>query len=319
MSQTTLSDDATMSRSAFLDDVLEGLSQPQKTLKPKYFYDEAGSDLFEAICRTPEYYPTRTETALLAKVAPALAPRIAPGCVLVEFGSGASDKTRLLLDALPQITTYMPIDISAGALAPAVDRITAAYPTLRVSPVEADFTQPIARLDLGSYPAVLGFFPGSTIGNFTSTEAAAFLRSARAMLGLHALFLIGADLVKDPAVLIAAYDDSAGVTATFNLNILRRINAELRGDFVLEQFAHRAIWNADLARMEMHLESLRDQAVTIGGRVFNFREGETIHTENSHKFTIEGFAALADMTGWSVVENWEADRYAFAAILLERQ
>jgi dimethylhistidine N-methyltransferase len=237
---------------------------------------------------------------------------------LVEFGSGASEKTRLLLDALPQITTYMPIDISAAALAPAAGRIKAAYPDITVSPVEADFTQPIARLDLRSFPAVLGFFPGSTIGNFTPAEASAFLKAARAMLGPKALFLIGADLVKDPAILVAAYDDAAGVTAAFNLNLLTRINTELRGDFVLEHFGHRALWNADAARMEMHLESLCDQTVHIGGRVFHLNAGETIHTENSHKFTMEGFSAMANRAGWSLVEQWVAQDYAFAALLLQR-
>jgi len=318
MSSAALSDLATSSRNDFLDDVLAGLSQSQKSLSPKYFYDEAGSDLFEAICLTPEYYPTRTETALLAHVAPALSAWVQSGCVLVEFGSGASDKTRLLLDAMPQITTYMPIDISAGALEPAVDRIKDAYPGVTVVPVEADFTQPIATLDLATYPAVLGFFPGSTIGNFTPAEAAAFLKAARAMLGPKALFLVGADLVKDPAILVAAYDDAAGVTAAFNLNVLKRINTELGGDFDLAQFAHRARWNASDARMEMHLESLRDQIVHVGHHAFAFRKGETIHTENSHKFTVKGFGALALASGWTLVEQWLAPDDAFAAFLLER-
>lgn len=310
--------DAAVSRNAFLDDVLAGLSRPQKTLSPKYFYDDAGSDLFEAICLTPEYYPTRTETALLADVAPALSPWVQSGCVLVEFGSGASDKTRLMLDAMPQITTYMPIDISAGALAPAVDRIKAAYAKIEVLPVEADFTQPLPHLNLQAYATVLGFFPGSTIGNLTPVEAGAFLRSARTMLGPKALFLIGADLVKDPAILVAAYDDAAGVTAAFNLNLLRRINAELGGDFNLSQFAHRARWNAAAGRMEMHLESARDQVVHIGRCTFRFCKGETIHTENSHKFTQAGFRAMAQSAGWTLVHQWLANEDAFAAFLLRR-
>ncbi|MHB8284215.1 MAG: L-histidine N(alpha)-methyltransferase [Caulobacteraceae bacterium] len=318
MSDTILSQAPAVSRDTFLDDVLTGLSQPQKSLPPKYFYDKAGSELFEAICLTPEYYPTRTETALLAKVAPALSPWIERGCVLVEFGSGASDKTRLLLDAMPQISTYMPIDISADALAPAVDRIKAAYPAIAVTPVEADFTQPMTRLDLQTYPAVLGFFPGSTIGNFTRSEAAAFLKTASDMLGSGALFLVGADMVKDPAILIAAYDDTAGVTAAFNLNVLQRINTELGADFDVSQFAHRARWNAELARMEMHLESLSDQVVHIRGQAFSFRRGETIHTENSHKFTVDGFEALAQTAGWMMAEHWVAPDYAFAAFLLKR-
>ena len=303
-------------RAEFLSDVLAGLARAQKSLEPKYFYDERGSGLFEAICLTPEYYPTRTETTLLARVGLDLAPRLVEGTALVEFGSGASDKTRLVLDAAPQITAYLPIDISAAALAPAARRIEADYPGVRVQPIAADFTQPMRRAELAGVPGVLGFFPGSTIGNFAPQEAVSFLRGARALLGEGALFLVGADLVKDRGILLAAYDDATGVTASFNLNLLTRINRELGGDFDLDQFAHRAVWNAALSRIEMHLESLSDQVVHVAGHRFEFRSGETLHTENSHKFTLNGFSRLANDAGWRVAQTWVSDANAFAEFLL---
>jgi dimethylhistidine N-methyltransferase len=300
----------------FEADVLEGLSRPQKELAPKYFYDEAGSALFEAICRTPEYYPTRVETALLAKVAAELAPTIAPGAALVEFGSGASEKTRLILNAAPSIGLYVPIDISVEALAAAAGRIAATYPTLRVAPIAADFTQPLRPAALAAAPSVVGFFPGSTIGNFTAAEAQRFLTRAHMLLGPCASFLIGVDLIKDLDVLRAAYNDAAGVTAAFNLNVLARMNRELGADFRLDRFAHRAIWNADLSRIEMHLQSLEAQTVRVAGRAFHFTEGETLHTENSHKFTVPAFTALALSAGWRVKSCWTSDDQPFAAFLL---
>lgn len=304
-------------RADFLADVLEGLARPQKAIPPKYFYDARGSQLFEAICETPEYYPTRTERALLAEVAPALAPRIAPGAALVEFGSGASEKTRLILDAAPQIGVYVPIDISAAALAPAAERIAQAYPHLDVRPIEGDFTQPLAaRPELSDAPAIVGFFPGSTIGNFSPGEARDLLHAARALLGRQALFLVGADLVKPRDVLLRAYDDAAGVTAAFNLNLLARINRELGADFHLDRFVHRALWNEADSRIEMHLESLVDQEVHVARRVFAFRRGETLHTENSHKFTIESVEALASASGWSLLQHWRSEDFPFGEFLL---
>ncbi len=308
---------ATSQHQAFLADVLAGLSHKPKSLPPKYFYDAAGSRLFEAICLTPEYYPTRVETALLAQVSVDLSPAVEAGAVMVEFGSGASDKTRLLLDAMPQLGAYMPIDISADALTPAIERIGRAYPALKIAPVEADFTAPMRQLDIASYPAVLGFFPGSTIGNFTPDEATSFLAEARDLLGRNAMFLVGADLVKDPAVLIAAYNDAGGVTAAFNLNLLTRMNAELGADFQLSQFTHRAEWNNAKSRIEMHLESQQVQTVQIAGRTFHFDVGETIHTENSHKFTVDSFEALARAAGWKMTRHWVAEENAFAAFLLK--
>jgi dimethylhistidine N-methyltransferase len=303
----------------FEADVLEGLSRPQKALAPKYFYDEVGSALFEAICKTPEYYPTRVETALLAEVAAALAPDIKPCSALVEFGSGASEKTRLILDAAPGVALYVPIDISVEALAAAAARIALAYPNLRVEPIAADFARPLppaqfSHLDRAS--AVIGFFPGSTIGNFTPAEAQRFLSEARALLGPRASFLIGVDLVKDLDVLRAAYNDAAGVTAAFNLNLLARMNRELGGDFRLDRFAHRAIWNADLSRIEMHLESLEPQTVTVAGRAFGFTQGETLHTENSHKFTVSTFTGLAQSAGWRVKSCWTSRAQPFSTFLL---
>jgi dimethylhistidine N-methyltransferase len=300
----------------FEADVLEGLSRPQKTLAPKYFYDEIGSALFEAICRTPEYYPTRVETALLTKVAAELAPYIAPGAALVELGSGASEKTKLILDAAPTVGLYVPIDISVEALAAAAARIGASYPRLQVAPIAADFTRPFRHTALNGAPSVLGFFPGSTIGNFTPAEARRFLSGAHALLGPRATFLIGVDLVKDLDILRAAYNDAAGVTAAFNLNVLARMNRELGGDFQLDRFTHRAIWNADLSRIEMHLESVEGQAVRVAGRVFHFERGETLHTENSHKFTVAAFTALALSAGWRVKTCWTSDDQPFAAFLL---
>ena len=300
----------------FAADVIAGLSARQKALSPKYFYDAAGSDLFEAICLTPEYYPTRTETALLHDIASAIAAGIPDGAALVEFGSGASDKTRLLLDAAPRIAAYVPIDISDDALAKAAQRLAARYPALQVAPLAGDFTAELALpAAVGPRPRV-GFFPGSTIGNFTPPQAVAFLRSVRRLLGDQATLIVGADLVKDAATLVAAYDDAAGVTAAFNKNLLTRINRELGGDFDLAAFAHEARWNATLQRMEMHLVSRVDQIVNAAGHAFAFKAGESLHTENSHKFTGVSFAALAAQAGWRVGQQWTSAAPQFAVFSL---
>ena len=301
---------------SFLHDVLEGLAASPKRIPPKYFYDETGSRLFEEICRTPEYYPTRVEAALLARIAPEVAEATPESAALVEFGSGASEKTRSLLDAAPQLAAYAPIDISGAALAQAANRIAAAYPALQVIPVVDDFTL-LERLPpaLSGRPKV-GFFPGSTIGNFAPPEAAALLRRAKHLLGQGAHFLIGVDLAKSEAVLNAAYNDAAGVTAAFNLNLLARINRELGGDFDLSAFSHRAFWNAREGRVEMHLVSARDQTVRVDGAAFAFRRDETIHTENSYKYDPEGFARLAQSAGWRVEQMWTSPPPEFAAFLL---
>jgi dimethylhistidine N-methyltransferase len=308
------------SDSEFMSELKQGLGRPHKSVSPKWFYDDEGSRLFEEITELQEYYPTRTETKLLADVAKEIATQIPDGAILVEFGSGASAKTRLVLDAAPQIAGYVPLDISEQALAEAVERTKDAYPHLEVEPVVGDFTRPLGLPSLAAGRPRVGFFPGSTIGNFSQEEARLFLRSVKALLGGDAILLIGADIVKDEATLVAAYDDAKGVTAAFNKNLLVRANRELGADFDIDGFAHRAVWNADRARIEMHLVSLKPQDVKLGSgpgaRRIHFAEGETIHTENSHKFTIDGFKALAEASGWRLGRSWVSPKPEFAVFLL---
>jgi dimethylhistidine N-methyltransferase len=301
---------------SFLADALAGLSATPKTLPPKYFYDARGSALFEDICVTDEYYPTRAETALLTDVVFRLARVIPPRSVLVEFGSGASDKTVLLLDAAPQLSAYVPIDVSSDALEQAVEKLAARYADLSVTPVVADFTtlENLPR-SVRSGPRV-GFFPGSTIGNLARDDAQRFLGSAKTLLGHDALFVVGVDLVKDEATLVAAYNDAAGVTAEFNKNMLVRLNRELEADFDLDGFAHEARWNASLERIEMHLVSNRKQTATLAGLPVSFEKGESIHTENSHKFTVESFSSLATKAGWRIGQYWISATPSFALFLL---
>ncbi|KRB44681.1 ergothioneine biosynthesis protein EgtB [Phenylobacterium sp. Root700] len=300
----------------FEADVLDGLSRPRKELPAKYFYDAEGSRLFEAITELPEYYPTRTELALLKERVPEMAAAIPKGAALVEFGSGASTKTRLLLDAAPQLGVYVPIDISKSALDAAAQAIAADYPGLPVAPLVDDFTTALALPSQAAGRPHVGFFPGSTIGNFRPGEVVAFLAGAKRLLGEGAGFLVGIDLAKDEQTLVAAYDDAQGVTAAFNLNLLVRINRELGGDFDLAAFEHRAIWNAAESRVEMHVVSRIDQSVSVAGRAFRFAAGETIHTENSYKFTVEGFAELARQAGWKLERCWESPAPSFAMVLL---
>ena len=300
----------------FRRDVLAGLARSPKSISPKWFYDARGSELFEAICELPEYYPTRTETELLARIAPELAARIPRDAVLIEYGSGASAKTRLLLDAAPQLGAYAPIDISVSALEAAATAIRRDYPALLVEPLARDFTA-----SGGEAPAVaagrprVGFFPGSTIGNFDPDEGVRLLAEAKVLMGEQGLFILGADLVKEPAVLTAAYDDTAGVTAAFNKNLLVRINRELGGDFDLASFDHRAVWNAVDSRIEMHLVSRIEQTVRVQGAAFAFGEGESLHTENSYKFTVEDITGMARRAGWRLIERWIAPPPAFAVFL----
>jgi dimethylhistidine N-methyltransferase len=303
--------------SEFHEDVVAGLSLPQKALSPKYFYDGEGSRLFEAICELAEYYPTRTEIGLLRGAAAEIAAAIPAEAALVEFGSGASVKTRILLDAAPQLGAYVPIDISPEALDEAARAIRGDYPELVVAPLAEDFTTALSLpAEIAGGP-VVGFFPGSTLGNFAPAEAQDFLVRARRLLGEGARFLIGVDLVKPEATLVAAYDDALGVTAAFNKNLLTRINRELGADFDLEAFAHRARWNAQESRIEMHLESLRDQRVEVAGQRFHFAAGETLHTENSYKFTVEGLSRLAEAAGWRLERRWTSAHPAFAVVLLQ--
>ena len=302
--------------SDFLADVLTGLSRSTKSIPPKHFYDDTGSELFEAITRLEEYYPTRTEIALLRGAASQIARHIPEGTALVEFGSGASVKTRILLDAAPQVEVYAPIDISPSALAGAAQAIRADYPGLDVAPLRDDFTNALDLPAACEGHPIVGFFPGSTIGNFTTGEALEFLQGARRLLGPGAAFIVGVDLVKDAQTLVAAYDDAKGVTAAFNKNLLTRINRELGGDFDLGAFEHRAIWNDAESRIEMHLVSLKDQAVRVAEATFQFKTGETLHTENSHKFTVKRLGDLARAAGWRLEREWVNDHPAFAIVLL---
>ena len=284
--------------------VLNGLSQPQKRLPSKFFYDAKGSALFDRICTLEEYYPTRTETVLLESCGKEIAVLAGPNANLIEFGSGSSVKTRILLDALDRLTSYVPIDISRDHLLAAAKTLAQDYPEVAVTPVCADFVQPLDLPKLAGTGVNLGFFPGSTIGNFRPADAAAFLKNAARAVGHGGAMVIGVDLVKDPATLHAAYNDASDVTAAFNLNLLERINRELDADFGLDGFAHYAPYNPARGCIEMHLVSRRAQQVRIAGKTFNFASGETIHTEDSHKYTIEGFHELARRGGWTPREVW---------------
>ncbi len=296
----------------FARDVLAGLNQQPKTLPCRYFYDAPGSELFERITELAEYYPTKAEIALLQAHAGEIAALAGPGCCLIEFGSGSSRKTDILIRALSDLAAYVPIDISGAALAGAVARLGREFPALRVWPVHADFNAAV-KLPATLRPGKrLGFFPGSTIGNFEPDEAVAFLKRARALLGPNSGFIIGADLKKDATTLIRAYDDSEGVTAAFNINLLARINRELGANFDLGGFAHLAVYNEDAGRVEMHLRSTRPQTAMILGERFRFREGETIHTENSHKYTVAEFGALARQAGWEPQAVWTGPERLFS-------
>lgn len=303
--------------SEFARDVVAGLSAPTKSLSPKYFYDAAGSDLFEAICETPEYYPTRAETGLLKNIAAQIAASIPDGAALVEFGSGASEKTRLVLDAAPHIAVYVPIDISATALNKAAQALRQRYRALIVAPQVDDFTRVLTLPEQANGHTRVGFFPGSTIGNFTHEQAVDFLHAAHDVLGHNAHFIVGVDLVKDAATLVAAYDDAQGVTARFNKNLLTRINRELTGNFNIDAFEHKAVWNAEQACMEMHLVSQIEQVVKVAGHSFHFAAGESLHTENSHKFTVESFTSLAARAGWTVSEHWISESPEVALFRLQ--
>jgi dimethylhistidine N-methyltransferase len=312
----TRSDVPAEARSEFADALIAGLSARQKSIPCRFFYDAEGSALFEAITELPEYYPTRTETAILRDHAADMAALAAPGAVLIEFGSGSSIKTELLLAEMRDLHAYMPIDISSSALSEAQARIATRFPRLAVLPVEADFSQPLKLSDSISARPRLGFFPGSTIGNLTEGEAVELLANMRAILGDGARLIIGADLKKDVRRLIAAYDDAAGVTAAFNLNLLHRANRELGADFDVGQFAHAATYDVRNGRIDMHLVSRAEQSVTVLGHRFHFAIGERIHTEHSHKYDIDGFQALAKRAGWWPQVVWTDAENLFSVHVL---
>lgn len=290
------------------DAALRGLSRPDKAMPPKFFYDAAGSVLFDAICATPEYYPTRTETALLRRHAGAIAATLGENCWLIEPGSGSSQKVRHLLDPL-QPEAYQPLDISGDYLQQAAGELAREFPWLPVHAVCVDFSAgPLALPGLPSQREGRAvFFPGSSIGNFEPEDAVDFLGHLAEMLGPGGSLLIGVDLKKDEDVLHAAYNDAGGITAAFNRNLLARMNRELGADFALEEFAHAAFYNPGAGRIEMHLESRRDQDVRIDGQRFHFAEGERIHTENSYKYTVPEFQALAARAGFVPGEVWRDD------------
>jgi L-histidine Nalpha-methyltransferase len=299
---------------AFAADVIAGLSAKPKRLPPKYFYDAAGSVLFERITRLPEYYPTRCELALLERHAPAMASLFPPACALIEFGGGSSRKARILLGAAATVEAYVPIDISGDFLQQDASQLRRDLPRLSVQPIVGDFTRlPELPGVIATMPRV-GFFPGSTIGNFEPDDAAEFLRRAGLLLGAGSLFLIGVDLVKAPEILHRAYNDAEGVTAKFNLNLLARINRELGADFDLAAFEHQARYNGQRSRIEMHLVSTKRQKVGICGEGIEFRAGETIHTENSYKYSIKSFQALAHASGWSPHKVWTDGLFSVHAL-----
>ena len=301
---------------AFRADVLAGLAEPQKAIPARWFYDDAGSQLFEDITQLPEYYPTRAETEILQTRSGEIADLIGPGRAVVEFGSGSSVKTPLLLSAIAP-SAYVPLDIAGDFLRASSAALAGKFPGLPVLPVEADFMR---RVELPAEVAdlpKLGFFPGSTIGNMIARTATDLLRNMRATLGEGALMLIGMDLVKDEKVLLAAYDDAAGVTASFNLNLLTRINRELDGDIPMEAFTHEARWNDPFARIEMHLVARRDVTFTVSGQRFAMQAGESIHTENSHKFTKRSGQMLLAAAGWEPLARWTDEAKRFSLVLAE--
>lgn len=304
----------------FRDAVLTGLSREPKTLPCKFFYDARGSELFEEICRVPEYYLTRTEIAILDEHAGDVAGRIGEHCRLIELGSGASTKVRILLRALKAPAAYVPIDISREHLRDAAAQLAADFPSVPVIAVCADYTKPFPLPPLPGPPGKrVGFFPGSTIGNFEPEKVVRFLRQCGELIGPKGEMLIGVDLKKDPAILNAAYNDRAGTNAAFNLNLLHRIRRELDGDLELDRFAHLAFYNDEAGRMELYIESLADQSVTIAGRRFDLAAGERIHTENSYKYAIGEFRSLAARAGFSAVHTWTDRNDLFSVHYLRQE
>ena len=297
----------------FMEDVLDGLSRPQKSLPSKYLYDDNGSRLFDAICDLPEYYPTRTELSIMREHAAEMAECIGPNALLVELGSGSGIKTRMLLDALESPAGYVPVDICRHSLIRAAEVMRSRYSALRVLPVCADFLTTFELPAVAHKPRrTVIYFPGSTIGNFEPFTACRLLRHIHRLAGPRGLLLIGLDLQKDPRVLERAYNDRDGVTAAFNLNILNHINRELGADFQLDRFEHVAAYNAALDRIEMHLRSCEVQSVRLANRQFNFESGETIHTENSYKYKPSAFAEMAAKAGFTDDQQWLDGRGWFA-------
>jgi L-histidine Nalpha-methyltransferase len=303
---------------AFRADVLAGLAEPIPAIPARWLYDRRGSELFDAITRLPSYYPTRTETALLERIMPEVDALAADNCAVVELGSGSSTKTPLLLRGI-QPEAYVPVDISGDYLRESAARVDDEFPSIHVFPVEADFTKPFTLPEAVADLPKLGFFPGSTIGNFVPRSATDLLRHFRDILGTGARLLIGMDRVKPVERLLSAYDEPEGITAEFNLNLVHRINRQLDADIPIDAFRHEARWNDILSRIEMHLVAVRDVAFTIDGHSFAFPEGSSIHTENSHKYGPRGGRVVLLAGGWTPLVEWTDDAGDFALILAEAQ
>ncbi len=292
--------------------VLAGLAKPQKAIPSRFLYDASGSDLFEDITRLPEYYPTRTEIALLKEHVPDLAKRLPAGAALIEFGSGSSRKTEILLQHLDTLAVYIPVDVSPSALREATNRLSERFPELKIAPVIGDFCEAITLPGEFTRAPRVGFFPGSTIGNLSHEDALALLARFATLLGQDGRLIIGVDTKKDTDILEAAYDDAQGVTAEFNYNLLRRMNRELAGNFDVAKFDYEAIYNRKKGRVEMYLVSKVAQDMRVRGRTFALAKGERIHTENSHKFSIAEFADLAREAGWMSTSVWTDDEGLFS-------
>jgi dimethylhistidine N-methyltransferase len=288
-------------------EIIQGLRATPKRIAPKYFYDDIGSMLFDKITEQPEYYPTRTEIGILRDNGAAIAALIQPGAAIVEFGSGCAGKIRILLEAMRSSqVVYVPVEICASVVEDEATGLRRDFPGLTVYPVTADFSRPFTLPEAAvAAPARVGFFPGSTIGNFEPHQAAAFFRQAGQTLGPNSILIVGVDLIKPTETLRAAYNDAAGYTARFNLNLLTRMNRELGANFHLRQFEHHAFYNRERNRIEMHLASLKRQKVKVSGEIIDFRAGETIHTENSYKYSVESFGALARGNGWTPLAAWK--------------
>ncbi|RZT57192.1 dimethylhistidine N-methyltransferase [Sphingomonas sp. BK036] len=308
----------TLADPQFRADVLDGLARRPRAIPARWFYDRRGSELFEAITDLPEYYPTRTERSILETACPEVAAIAGAGRAVVEFGSGSSTKTPILLDAVAP-SVYVPIDISGDFLRESSKALGQQFPDLLVLPFEADFMRPLSLPKTIADTPKLGFFPGSTIGNMIPLMAVDLLRAMRSSLGVGAMLLIGMDRIKGADVLVPAYDDAQGVTAAFNMNLLERINRELGGDIPLDAFAHKAVWNDDRARVEMHLEAVRDVAFTVDGRSFEMSASDTIHTENSHKYGARDARILLRSGGWTPVAEWTDPEGLFGVYLAEAQ
>lgn len=304
-----------VSSNVFFVDVLEGLSASTKSISPKYFYDDTGSQYFDEICDLEEYYPYRTELKLLPLVAEELAERFLKPTSVVEFGAGSLVKIRPLLTAMSSVCEFIPIDISGDHLFQAAQRLKKVFPRVQVHPAQGDFCHPVA---LNTFRGErLGFFPGSTIGNFTPDQAGAFLDSAKTTLGQKAYMLIGVDTKKSPELLHKAYNDQKGVTAKFNLNVLERMNRELNTNVDVDAFEHYAYYNPTKGRVEMHLVSKKKQTIKLGQHAITIQSGEAIHTECSYKYTPDEFQSLATKSGWCVEQTWLAEDDMFSMHLLK--